>query len=75
MTGSAFRRNVAEHLGISKANAIKKRSYGLTVAQLDAVRGWIESCQVAWIVRPTEPLAVALETALKTEWKPPLTRI
>lgn len=75
MTGSAFRRNVAQHLGISTANEIKKRLYQPTPEEVTAVRAWIESCQVAWMIRPTEALAVALEKVLKREYKPPLTRI
>jgi hypothetical protein len=75
MTGSAFRRNVAQHLGISTANEIKKRLYQPTAEELALIRAWIESCQVAWMTRPTEALAVDLERDLKHEFKPPLTRI
>jgi hypothetical protein len=75
MTGSAFRRNVAQDLGISTANEIKERLYQPTTKELALIRAWIEGCEVAWVTRSTEPLAVAFETALKQEWKPRLTRI
>lgn len=75
MTGSAFRRNVAQHLRIAAANDIKTKAYQPTVAEVLAVRGFIEGCEVAWRITDSAPAALALETALKREWRPPLTRM
>lgn len=74
MTGSAFRRNVAEHLGIASANDIYKRIYQPTDQEVSRVRAFIEGCEAAWITCPTEPAAVDLETRMKREWTPPLTK-
>ena len=74
MTNSAFRRNVAEHLGIASANDIAERKYVPTSEDVSRVNEWIESCEVAWIICPTHEEAVALETAMKREWLPPLTK-
>jgi hypothetical protein len=73
--GSAFRRNVAAHLGFASAADIKAKRVALTADQLAKVRAWILSCQVAWIVCPSEGTAIRMENALKAEWKPPLTKI
>ncbi len=75
MTGSAFRRNVAEFLGVASAADIKSRRYQPTDEEIAVIRGWIEECEVAWLTRPTEAEAVALETRMKNELKPPLTKI
>jgi excinuclease UvrABC nuclease subunit len=74
MTGSAFRRNVAEHLGIATAKAIKKREYQPSPEEVRIVREWIECCDVAWITCTSAEEALALETAMKDEWMPPLTK-
>jgi hypothetical protein len=42
MTGSAFRRNVAEHLGIASARDIKNRAYQPTPSEVARVRKWID---------------------------------
>src|SRR4051812_49386674 len=44
MTGSAFRRNVAQHLDIAVANDIKKKAYQPTDTEVRAVREFIEGC-------------------------------
>jgi hypothetical protein len=76
MHTSAFRRNVADdEFGIAKADDIYHRRYRLSADELARVRSWIEGCEVAWISRPSEPDAVALETVMKAEWLPPLTRV
>lgn len=74
LTSSAFRRNVAEHLGLGTSAELKVRAIELTDAQLDAVRAWIASCGVSWLVCATGADALALETALKAEFKPELTK-
>ena len=58
-TGSAFRRNVAEHLGYGSSAAIKKRELELTAEQLVKVRTWILSCEVAWLTCSTKAGAIA----------------
>jgi hypothetical protein len=75
MTGSAFRRNVAAHLGIATAAEIKTRTYLTTRGDADAVVAWIRGCEVAWITCASHDDAVNLETRMKAEWMPPLTRI
>jgi hypothetical protein len=75
MTGSAFRRNVAQHLGIASAADIKARRYMPTGANTDDVVRWIRGCEVAWIVCATNAAAVDLETRMKREWMPPLTKL
>lgn len=71
---SAFRRNVAEHLGFGAPDAIKAGAIRLDPGQLAAVRAWIEGCEVAWITCRSEAEAITLETAMKAEWLPPLTK-
>jgi len=75
MTGSAFRRNVAEHLGVSTAAAIKARAYQPDADELSRIRDFIEGCQVAWMVCYSKSAAPALETRMKREWKPALTKV
>jgi excinuclease UvrABC nuclease subunit len=75
MTNSAFRRNVAHELGIATAADIKARRYLTSTDDAARVSDWIGACEVAWIECGSEPEAVALETAMKIELKPRLTRI
>jgi excinuclease UvrABC nuclease subunit len=74
MTNSALRRNVAEFVGIAAAADIKKRRYRPTADDARRVSDWIRECEVAWIECDSEEEALALEKALKAEWKPPLTK-
>jgi len=74
MTGSAFRRNVAEHLGIAKASDIKMRRYTPTEEEVRSVNMWIRRCSVAWKVSATRAAALELERHMKWEWMPPLTK-
>jgi hypothetical protein len=74
LTASALRRNVAEHLGFGEAAAIKRREITLTSDQLAAVRAWILSCEVAWLTCLCDVDALELETGLKAEYLPPLTK-
>lgn len=74
MTGSALRRNVAEHLGIATARAIKKRDYRPTADDAHRVVKWIDGCEVAWIECATPRAAKDLEDEMKVEYKPPLTQ-
>ncbi len=74
LASSAFRRNVAEHLGVGSAAAIKAGDVVLSEKQLDQVRQWIMGCEVAWLTCSTADEAVSLEASLKLEFKPPLTK-
>lgn len=75
LTSSAFRRNVAECLGFGTSAQIKSRAIELTDEQLAAVHAWIVSCEVTWLVCATKAEALELETTLKVEFRPPLTKI
>lgn len=75
MTSSAFRRNVAEHLGISTSARIKAHTYQPDADELVQVRRFIEGCSVAWLVCESEAAALDLETRMKREWMPPLTKM
>ena len=75
MTGSAFRRNVAEHLGISTSARIKARAYQPDADELVRVRKFIECCHVAWLVCESKAAALDLETRMKRDWLPPLTKV
>ena len=75
MTGSAFRRNVAEYLGIAKAAAIKNRSFMPQPEQVATVNEWIKGCELRCIVCNTESDALQLEKDFKREWMPPLTKL
>jgi GIY-YIG catalytic domain-containing protein len=72
---SAFRRNVAEQLGHGTSAALKSGSVELTDEQLETLRAWILSCDVAWRTCATGEDALALEAALKAEFQPPLTKM
>ncbi len=74
MTGSALRRNVAEHLGIATAADIKARRYQPTSSELGRVREWLETCEIAWRTRKSHAAAIDLEIDMKREHKPPLTK-
>ena len=74
MSGSAFRRNVAELLGFGKPSLIKANPSVLTDAQVDAVNAWIRECEVAWFTTASSGAALALERDLKAELLPPLTK-
>jgi hypothetical protein len=71
---SAFRRNVAESLGFGSANDLYEGRVVLDAAQLAKVREWITGCTLAWLECPSHAEAVTLETALKIEYRPILTK-
>ncbi len=75
IAGSAFRRNVAEHLGYGTPADIKERRVKLTDEQLAGLRSWIFGCRVTWLTCATIAEARALEVALKLEHMPPLTKM
>jgi len=75
MTSSAFRRNVAEHLGISTAALIKSRAYQPNDDEVASIRAFVEDCEVAWVATATAAAALKLETDMKLERLPPLTKM
>jgi excinuclease UvrABC nuclease subunit len=74
MSSSAMRRNITEHLGIATANEIKQGLYRVSPQDAKRVRAWLDGCEIAWRMCATEAGAKALETALKKEYLPPLTK-
>lgn len=74
MRNSAFRRNVAEHLGIASAHDIYLAHHRISDEELALVQAFIDSCELAWITCPTPEAAVKLEDQIKLEWMPPLTK-
>jgi Holliday junction resolvase RusA-like endonuclease len=74
MTNSAFRRNVAEELGIATAKSIKDGTYAPSADDVRDVNEWVAGCEVAWIECESHDGAVQLEKDMKREWVPPLTK-
>lgn len=72
LSKSAFRRNVCESIGVADTSIT--RFQPLTAAQTETVNAWVAGCEVAWIECSTPEEAATLETDLKYEWKPPLTK-
>jgi hypothetical protein len=72
LSKSAFRRNVCESLGVADTSITRVQP--LTPDQTEIVNAWIADCEIAWIECPTPDEAADLETDLKNEWKPPLTK-
>lgn len=75
MTNSALRRNVCQFLGIASAADIKARRYRTTEDDAQRVTDWVAGCSFAWIECETSAAALALETAMRAEFKPPLNRL
>lgn len=71
---SAFRRNVAEDLGIGSADDIKAGRCRPAVEQVDRVNERVRACTIAWITCESHEDARSLETHMKQEWMPPLTK-
>jgi len=74
LSWSAFRRNVAERLGIAPSTVTKRRPPQLTEAQVASINEWVAACELRWIACATESEATQLEIDLKHERKPPLTK-
>lgn len=72
LSKSAFRRNVCESIGV--ADTAITRFQPLTPDQTETVNAWVRGCEIAWIECSTPDEAADLETDLKNEWKPPLTK-
>jgi hypothetical protein len=73
-TGSAMRRNVAEHLGIATAADVKARRYQPTSEEVAAVRTWADGCDIAWVECESTAAAKLLEDDFNAEYRPPLTK-
>lgn len=74
MTSSALRRNIAEHLGIASSADIKARRYAPIASEIEAVRLWLDDCDISWIASPSPKVAEQYEAALKAEYMPLLTK-
>lgn len=75
MAGSAFKRNVAESLGFSTPALIKSGAYRLSDDEFARLYTFLDEFEVAWITCDGPAEALALERAMKREWKPPLTKL
>jgi excinuclease UvrABC nuclease subunit len=75
MTNSALRRNVCQLLGIASAADIKARRYRTTSTDAARVSEWLQGCAFAWIECGSPAEALALETRMRAEFKPPLNRL
>lgn len=74
LSWSAFRRNVAEHLGIAPSTLTKQRPPQLTEEQVAPINNWVAGCELRWVACATDDEARQLEVDLKNERKPPLTK-
>lgn len=74
ISGSAFRRNVAEHLGYGRASAIKADPVSLSDDAIEAVNAWVRGCELAFMQTDDGEAALEMERDLKAEHKPPLTK-
>jgi hypothetical protein len=74
MTGSAFRRNIAEHLGIASAANIKTKRYQPTPADAARISAFVASMELAWIECENDAAARELERRLQAEFRPPPTK-
>ena len=75
MTNSALRRNVCEMLGIAAAADIKARRYETTSDDAERVSEWLSGCAFAWIECASPAEALAVETHMRAEFKPPLNQL
>ncbi len=75
MTNSALRRNVCQLLGIASAADVKARRYRTTDTDAERVTQWLSGCEFAWIECASPAEALALETAIRVEFKPPLNHL
>ncbi len=74
LSRSAFRRNVAEHIGVATVAQAKIRPTVMTDEQVDAVNEWVTGCEVAWMEAVSAAHARQLEDELKAERRPFLTK-
>lgn len=74
LSRSSFRRNVCELLGIAATARTSIRPSVMTVDQVTPVNDWIRSCEISWITCASAAAAADLESRMKHEWKPILTK-
>lgn len=74
LSNSAFRRNVAEYLGIGSAADIKAGRKKLSSEEVDRVVDFIDGCKLRWLVCESKAAALQLESEMKDEHQPPLTK-
>ena len=74
MRNSAFRRNVAEHLRIARAQDIYDGNHKCSGEDAFRVNTWVRECEIAWITCRSESEAKSLEDRLKAEDLPLLTK-
>lgn len=72
LTASAFRRNVATRLKVADVDEVRSRP--LTPDEVTRVNRWVAGCDVAWLTCADDDEATTLESALKAEFRPPLTK-
>jgi excinuclease UvrABC nuclease subunit len=75
MTNSALRRNICQLLEIASAANIKAGRYRTTSADAGRVSDWLQGCAFAWIECASPVDALALETSMRAEFKPPLNQL
>jgi hypothetical protein len=75
MTSSALRRNICQFLGIATAADIKAGRYRTTLDDAEQQIRWLAGCAFAWIECATAADALALETALRKEFRPPFNQL
>lgn len=71
---SALRRNLAEHLGIAKAEDLKSGQVMMNDQQRDQLHEWLASCEIAWVEHDDKAAARAHERDLLREFAPVLNR-
>jgi excinuclease UvrABC nuclease subunit len=75
LAGSAYKRNVAESLGISTPRLLKSGAYRPSDAEFARLYAFLDEFEVAWVTCASADEALTLERAMKKEWMPPLTKL
>ncbi|MPY12251.1 GIY-YIG nuclease family protein [Arthrobacter bussei] len=76
LAGSSLRRNVCALLFQIPPNVTGNPTrQKVTTEQATAIRNWLLSCDVSWLLARTEHDAAALETRLRHAFRPPLNRV
>jgi hypothetical protein len=74
LKGSAFGKNVAEHLRVGRAADIDACRVVLAGSQLATIRAWIMGCEVGWLASSSREDAGNMEAPLLGEFRPPLNK-
>ncbi|UIP59539.1 hypothetical protein DSM26151_24500 [Agromyces marinus] len=73
--GSSLRRNICELIyGIPTTVTGSKDRQKVTPEQAAAIRAWLDGCTISWTISDSAADALALETVLLGEYRPPLNR-